>query len=40
MRDAVNKAVRTIIDHCENRQINVLVFGWNKGQKQEVNMGA
>jgi transposase, IS605 OrfB family, central region len=39
MRDAVNKAVRTIIDYCENHQINVLVFGWNKGQKQEVNMG-
>ncbi|MGB8687769.1 MAG: IS200/IS605 family accessory protein TnpB-related protein, partial [Microcoleus sp.] len=39
MRDAVNKAVRTIVDYCENNQINVLVFGWNKGQKQEVNMG-
>ncbi|MFB8795453.1 MAG: transposase [Microcoleus sp.] len=39
MRDAVNKAVRSIIDYCENNQINVLVFGWNKGQKQEVNMG-
>ncbi|MGB7708091.1 MAG: transposase, partial [Microcoleus sp.] len=39
MRDAVNKAVRTIIDYCENHQINFLVFGWNKGQKQEVNMG-
>ncbi|HLO51010.1 MAG TPA: transposase, partial [Kamptonema sp.] len=39
MRDAVNKAVRVIIKHCENHQINVIVFGWNKGQKQEVNMG-
>ncbi|MEG4822403.1 transposase [Microcoleus sp. M2-A5] len=39
MRDAVNKAVRTIINYCENHQINVIVFGWNKGQKQEVNMG-
>jgi IS605 OrfB family transposase len=39
MRDAVNKAVRTIVDYCENHQINVIVFGWNKGQKQEVNMG-
>ncbi|MFB8797077.1 MAG: transposase [Microcoleus sp.] len=39
MRDAVNKAVRTIVYYCENHQINVLVFGWNKGQKQEVNMG-
>ena len=40
MRDAVNKAVRTIVDYCENHQINVIVFGWNKGQKQEVNMGS
>lgn len=39
MRDAVNKAVRTIIDYCESHQINVIVFGWNKGQKQKVNMG-
>ncbi|CBN55910.1 MULTISPECIES: RNA-guided endonuclease InsQ/TnpB family protein [Kamptonema] len=39
MRDAVNKAVRTIVDYCENHQINVMIFGWNKGQKQEVNMG-
>ncbi len=39
MRDAVNKAVRTIVDYCEKSQINVMVFGWNKGQKQEVNMG-
>ncbi|WP_293270817.1 transposase, partial [Microcoleus sp. PH2017_02_FOX_O_A] len=39
MRDAVNKAVRSIIGNCENHQINVIVFGWNKGQKQEVNMG-
>jgi IS605 OrfB family transposase len=39
MRDAINKAVRTIIKHCEDHQINVIVFGWNKGQKQEVNMG-
>ncbi|WP_445246479.1 RNA-guided endonuclease InsQ/TnpB family protein [Microcoleus sp. OTE_8_concoct_300] len=39
MRDAVNKAVRTIINYCENHQINVIAFGWNKGQKQEVNMG-
>ncbi len=39
MRDAVNKAVRTIINYCDNHQINVIAFGWNKGQKQEVNMG-
>jgi IS605 OrfB family transposase len=39
MRDAVNKAVRTIVDYCQDNRINVIVFGWNKGQKQEVNMG-
>ena len=39
MRDAVNKAVRTIVNYCKNNQINVIVFGWNKVQKQEVNMG-
>ena len=39
MRDAVNKAVRVIVEYCEVHQVNVLVFGWNKGQKQEVKMG-
>ena len=39
MRDAVNKAVRTIVNYCKNNQINVIVFGWHKVQKQEVNMG-
>lgn len=39
MRDAVNKAVRTIVNYCQDNRINVIVFGWNKGQKQEANMG-
>jgi putative transposase len=39
MRDAVNKAVGNIVQYCENYQINVVVFGGQKWQKQEVNMG-
>ena len=39
MRDAVNKAARIIINHCLENKIGCLVFGWNKGQKQNGNMG-
>ncbi|WP_071192353.1 RNA-guided endonuclease TnpB family protein [Trichormus sp. NMC-1] len=39
MRDAVNKAARLVIDHCLKHGIGTLVFGWNKGQRQEVNLG-
>lgn len=39
MRDAVNKAARIVINHCLDNSIGTIVFGWNKGQKQECNMG-
>jgi putative transposase len=40
VRDAVNKAARLVINHCINNKIGVIVFGWNKGQKDSANMGA
>ncbi len=40
MRDAVNKAARLVIKHCIENRIGMIVFGWNKGQKQEANLGA
>ena len=40
MRDAVNKAARLVVNHCIVRGIGRVVFGWNKGQKQNINMGA
>ena len=39
MRDAVNKAARKVINHCLENKIGTIVFGWNKGQKQNANMG-
>ena len=39
MRDAVNKAARLVINHCLEHQIGVIVFGWNKEQKKNVNLG-
>ncbi|WP_127056942.1 RNA-guided endonuclease InsQ/TnpB family protein [Trichormus variabilis] len=39
MRDAVNKAARLVIDHCLKYEIGTLVFGWNKGQRQQANLG-
>ncbi|MDY7006178.1 MAG: transposase [Cyanobacteriota bacterium] len=39
MRDAVNKAARLVVNHCIKHQIGTIVFGWNQGQRQEVNLG-
>ncbi|WP_413160411.1 RNA-guided endonuclease InsQ/TnpB family protein [Capilliphycus salinus ALCB114379] len=39
MRDAVNKAARLVVNHCLDNNIGTVIFGWNKGQKQESSMG-
>ncbi|MEG4251402.1 transposase [Microcoleus sp. Pol10D4] len=39
MRDAVNKAARLVANHCIKNGIGVIVFGWNKRQKDSANMG-
>jgi len=40
MRDAVNKAARLVLNHCLENQIGTVVFGWNKGQKDSINLGS
>jgi putative transposase len=40
VRDAVNKAARLVINHCLENRIGTVVFGWNKGQRQEINLGS
>ncbi|MDF0555025.1 transposase [Kamptonema sp. UHCC 0994] len=39
MRDAINKAARLVINHCLDNGIGTLVFGWNKGQKDSIELG-
>ncbi|MEH1907072.1 MAG: hypothetical protein V7L05_16845 [Nostoc sp.] len=39
MRDAVNKAARLVVDYCVQHQIGSVVFGWNRGQRQDANLG-
>jgi IS605 OrfB family transposase len=39
MRDAINKAARFVINHCIENRIGTIVFGWNQGQRQEINLG-
>lgn len=39
MRDAVNKAARIVINHCIENKIGTIVFGWNKGQKDSIDLG-
>jgi len=39
MRDAVNKAARLIINHSLKFKIGKVIFGWNKGQKDSINIG-
>lgn len=40
MRDAVNKAARIVVNYTIKNGIGLIVFGWNKGQKDSANMGA
>jgi IS605 OrfB family transposase len=35
----LNKAARIFITHCLENNIVTVVFGWNKGQKDGVDMG-
>ncbi len=39
MRDAVNKAARLVINYCLLNGIGRIVFGWNKGQKDGIDIG-
>jgi lycopene cyclase CruP len=39
VRDAVNKAARIVLSHCLQHRIGTVVFGWNKEQKQNINLG-
>jgi IS605 OrfB family transposase len=39
MRDAVNKAARFIVNHCLANGLGTVVFGWNEGNKDGVDMG-
>jgi putative transposase len=40
MRDAVNKAARIVINHCIDHKIGSIVFGWNQGQKDSIDLGS
>ncbi|MEH2310410.1 MAG: transposase [Nostoc sp.] len=40
VRDAVNKAARLILNHCLENKIGTIVFGWNEGQRQNINLGS
>jgi lycopene cyclase CruP len=40
VRDAVNKAARLVINHCLKNRIGTVIFGWNQGQRQGINLGS
>jgi putative transposase len=39
MRDAINKAAIILINHCLKNNIGTIVFGWNKRNKDSINIG-
>ena len=39
MRDGINKAARIVINHCLTNNIGTVVFGWNKRNKDSINIG-
>jgi putative transposase len=38
MRDGINKAARIVINHCLKNNIGTIVFGWNKRNKDSINL--
>ena len=39
MRDGINKAARIVINHCLENNIGTVIFGWNKRNKDSINLG-
>ncbi|MGL5878720.1 MAG: RNA-guided endonuclease InsQ/TnpB family protein, partial [Xenococcaceae cyanobacterium] len=39
IRDGINKACRIVINHCLDRDIGTVIFGWNKGNKTQIELG-
>jgi putative transposase len=39
IRDGTNKAARIVINHCLKNDIGTIVFGWNKGNKNQIELG-
>ncbi|MGL5804317.1 MAG: RNA-guided endonuclease InsQ/TnpB family protein, partial [Xenococcaceae cyanobacterium] len=39
MRDNINKAARFLINWCLKYQIGNIIFGWNQGNKDSINIG-
>ena len=39
MRDAINKAARFIINRCLADRIGTVIFGWNQGNKDGIDIG-
>ncbi|GET38421.1 transposase [Microseira wollei NIES-4236] len=39
IRDAVNKAARLVVNRCLTHRIGTVVFGWNQGNKNGIELG-
>ncbi|MEK0195680.1 transposase [Microcoleus anatoxicus] len=39
MGDAINKAARKVINHCLVNNLGTVIFGWNVGMKNGMNLG-
>ena len=40
IRDAINKAARKVINHCLVNNLGTVIFGWNTGMKNAINLGS
>ncbi len=39
IKDGINKAARIVINHCLENNIGTIIFGWNKRNKDNINIG-
>ena len=39
VKDGINKAAKIVINHCLKNNIGTVIFGWNKRNKDSINIG-
>lgn len=39
MRDAINKTARFVVNWCIRHNVGTIIFGWNQGNKDSINLG-
>lgn len=39
IKDGINKSAKIVINHCLENDIGTIIFGWNTGNKNQIELG-